>query len=481
MELLCADLPATVLGKCEVYTFGCAGGWMGNPLVRLDELRNSSGNGMAMGQSTNGMVDGGVGSGGNGGGNGIGGMNGAQFIRPDGSIASPVKATMRSLGHRVEDFERVVPHVEHYLLEGDGLGMWGVGEAVRGRWEVRFVGRVFVIGTGAGPSVSRGLENGHQKETMMMAMNQRMLHMMDMLKAMKVESITALRTPQGRTALHNSVMALLGHWGVGNGLAALSSSTEQPQRIVTSGFLIADYLDALFPLAPSNTTVPWAPSSPSLLTTTVTVDIDVACKREYTAQSLAVPMKTSNAVHPATQSSASPTMSTASTLAGSPPVSPVSNGAAASKKEHRSSWGTASALGIDGVGKARKAALECEGRTVAELSRLWRFGGGETVVGVGVPVGNAAGIGLDHLGVGRDDGLTDASAFGAVGGERERGRGERRERDRKKERKEKEAKMTNGEKVAGLLSGERMLNGDVGWKGLNVGKGAMEKNGVMVV
>lgn len=38
---------------------------------------------------------------------------------PEGSISSPVKATLISLWYRVEDMERVISHVEHYVLAGD--------------------------------------------------------------------------------------------------------------------------------------------------------------------------------------------------------------------------------------------------------------------------------------------------------------------------------------------------------------------------
>lgn len=57
----------------------------------------------------------------------------------------------------------------------------------------------------------------------------------------------------------------------------------------------------------------------------------------------------------------------------------------------RGSWGV---FGIDGVGRARIAARECEGKTVRQLSRLWRYVGGGRPVGEGVAIVNGVGKGM---------------------------------------------------------------------------------------
>lgn len=71
------------------------------------------------------------------------------------------------------------------------------------------------------------------------------------------------------------------------------------------------------------------------------------------------------------------------------------------RSEKRRSWGTAETMGIDCVGRARTGAKECEGRTVRQLSRLWRFGRGGRPVGEGVPfangVGHAGGNGMSMM------------------------------------------------------------------------------------
>lgn len=88
---------------------------------------------------------------------------------------------------------------------------------------------------------------------------------------------------------------------------------------------------------------------------------------------------------------------------GSPEVSPRGNAMrnmslnGMSRAEKRASWGTAGAMGIDGVGKARMGARECEGRTVRQLSRLWRYAQGGRPVGEGVAVMNGVGHGIGGM------------------------------------------------------------------------------------
>jgi hypothetical protein len=64
-------------------------------------------------------------------------------------------------------------------------------------------------------------------------------------------------------------------------------------------------------------------------------------------------------------------------------------------------------MGVNGVGEARVAAKECEGKTVKQLSRLWRFAHGGRPVGEGVAVVNGVGKGMSRHG-------TSGSGLGMV-------------------------------------------------------------------
>ena len=109
----------------------------------------------------------------------------------------------------------------------------------------------------------------------------------------------------------------------------------------------------------------------------VEVDMETAEKREFTAQGVALPQKSISRHSSSTSSRNQP---------DSPDVSP--------KSKERASWETAAATGVNGVGKARIAAKECEGKTVKQLSRLWRYAHGGRPVGEGVAVVNGVGIEL---------------------------------------------------------------------------------------
>ena len=60
-------------------------------------------------------------------------------------MASPLKATLKCLGYRVEDMEHVISHVEHYALAGDIVARCGVLDAVQSG-TFRFAVRLFVLG-----------------------------------------------------------------------------------------------------------------------------------------------------------------------------------------------------------------------------------------------------------------------------------------------------------------------------------------------
>jgi len=221
--------------------------------------------------------------------------------RPDGSIASPVKATLASLGHRVEDHERVIPHVEHYALASDIFARCGVLHSTRNVLHNRFCGRVFVLDE------------------------------------------KAMRRPNG------SVASTAG-----------------------GGFMLNEhYLDLLFPTDPLYAI--------DVLNQVVEVDMETAEKREFTAQGVALPQKFISR-HSSENRSRS--------LSGSPNVSP--------KSENIASWETS--VGVNGVGRARVAAKECEGKTVKQLSRLWRYAHGGRPVGEGVAVVNGVGKGMGRHG-----------------------------------------------------------------------------------
>jgi hypothetical protein len=251
-----------VLSKLEIYTFGSAAAHLSNPCLGIDH-------------ASAGIFD---------------------YTRPDGSIASPVKATLASLGHRVSDHERVIPHVEHYALASDIFARCGVLHNTRNVLDNRFCGRVFVLN---------------------------------------------------------------------------ESNIPRPNSTITSttggGFMLNEhYLDLLFPTDAHHTF--------DVLNQVVDVDTETAEKREFTAQGVALPQK-SNTRHGGENGSRSQPDST--------DVSP--------KSKNRANWETAAAMGVNGVRKARVAAKECEGKTVKQLSRLWRYVQGGRPVGEGGAVVNGVG------------------------------------------------------------------------------------------
>lgn len=271
LDQLHASLPIEVLSKLEIYTFGSAAAHLSNPCLGIDHP----------------------------------GARTFNYTRPDGSIASPVKATLASLGHRVEDHERVIPHVEHYALAFDLFARWGVLHNTRNVLDNRFCGRVFVL-------------------------NDR-----------------NIRRPNG---------------------SAISTSV--------GGFMMVEhYLDLLFP--------PDARYAVDVLSQIVEVDMETAEKREFTAQGVALPQKSIGRYSGGAGSRSQP---------DSPDVSP--------RCKNRASWETAAVMGINSVGKARIAAKECEGKTLKQLSRLWRYAHRGRPVGEGVAVVNGVGKGVSANGMG---------------------------------------------------------------------------------
>lgn len=81
IDRLHADLPIDVMGKMEIYTFGSAASHLSNPCLTLNSPMNPN----------------------------------PSFTRADGSLVSPVKATMAIKGQRIEDTERVIP-VRPFLM-----------------------------------------------------------------------------------------------------------------------------------------------------------------------------------------------------------------------------------------------------------------------------------------------------------------------------------------------------------------------------
>jgi hypothetical protein len=166
----------------------------------------------------------------------------------------------------------------------------------------------------------------------------------------------------------------------------------QMKRSIVMGCTFDAYMDALFPMTSQTACV---------LDSTVSVDVQIAERREFTAQSLATPMKPvrrlSGVMSNGTPNSGymSPRMN------GNGMLSPPCEDAPRSRKEKRNSWGTTTTLGIDGVGKARQGARECEGCTVRQLSRLWRYMDGKRPVGEGVPhpAPGLNGLGISGMGV----------------------------------------------------------------------------------
>ena len=343
VDALRADLPLVCISKLEIYTFGAASRHMNNPLLVLDEfsrkdmalsmsnhLHNAAGNGMEHGQSETVRSKSPL----------------PHWTRPDGSIASPVKATLKSLGHRVEDMERVITHVEHYAMAGDMVARCGVMDAVQSGTS-RFAGRLFVLGTEAGVASMNG----------------------------------ELRRDSG-------LMRMMGRLGLPSSTKESEMMTSMARSFPTCG-TFQEYMEALFPLRPT---------THSCLDTTPHIATSTAERREFIAQSTATPImglgspRTSLGL--GLTSLSSPHCLSPDDTAPSP----------RSRKEKRNSWGTAATLGIDGVGRARQGAREAEGRSGRLLRRLWRFEGGKVPCGMGVPVLNGAGMGGDMAGEGKNGG-----------------------------------------------------------------------------
>lgn len=265
-----------MLSKIEIYTFGSAASHLSNPCLKTDNPLSASNDGASERMT---------------------------YTRPDGSIASPVKATLASLGHRIEDHERVIPHMEHYALASDIFARCGVLNSTRNVLDNRFCGRVFVFND----------------------------------------------DPTNATY----------------GIPFPASSG--------GGFLMnGHYLDLLFPSD--------AQHIGDILDQVVEVEIETAEKREFTAHGVALPQK-----------SIAPRDDAPNQNSGDlPGLSPTT------RAKRRASWEMAAAIGISGVSKARIAANECEGKTVKQLSRFWRYVDGGRPVGEGVPVIN--GVGKGHVG-----------------------------------------------------------------------------------
>jgi len=325
LDTLHADLPHSSLSKLEIYTFGSFATHLSNPCLKVETLQDAFSPSLA---------------------------TQANLTRPDGSLFSPVKATLASLGHRVEDRERVIPHVEHYAFASDFFARCGVLHHTKNVLDNRYCGRVFEI------------------------------------------------------------------------------DSKLPSTGRSASYIFTDYLDVLFP--PLSTTLSqdressnldlYTPQRLPVLDTVISVDIATAEKREFTAQGVALPLKSTapipmqlshlhHHVHGmANGNSESPNTSPRSRLssrAGSPQInafsgftSSLTNGHHAqatsfqptSRSEKRTSWGTAGTMGIDGVGKARSSAKELVGRTVRQVSRLWRYEDGGRPIGEGVPALNGVGV-----------------------------------------------------------------------------------------
>jgi len=299
LDDLHADLPTDILSKLEIYTFGSAASHLSNPCSSLDSPMNQNGS----------------------------------FTRADGTIVSPVKATLASRGYRTEDTERVIPHIEHYALSSDITARAGIIHNTCSALDNRFCGRLFIL-------------------------------------------------------------------------------NKQP------GFLFnAHYLSSLFPSSPSPHPVLDCP---------VEVDVETAAKREFTAQGVSVALKSlSTRQSSGSNTNVSPDQSPKSLHSHSIPMAlPHSNshviGQTNGMKEgKRGSWSqqgihntSAVTPSAASVAQARNSAREAEGKTVRQLSRLWRYANGGKPVGEGVSVVNGVGLNLNGLGVGQSVGGGPAGFHG---------------------------------------------------------------------
>ncbi len=322
LDQLHATLPVDVLSKLEIYTFGSAASYLSNPCLRIVDTTNGTG------------------------------ARSLNYTRPDGSIASPVKATLASLGHRIEDHERVIPHIEHYALSSDIFARCGVLHNTRNVLDNSFCGRVFVLDDARMSDGSRDANNS---------------------KA---------------------------HGGGG-------------------GFLMNEhYLDLLFPL-PSTRYA----GDADALDLVVSVDVSTAEKREFTAQGVSLPQKSlyssyrdpNHTPRHSNDGMRSVSGGSGTGEANSPEISP--------RSRKRASWELAAGMGNDCIRKARVNARECEGKTIRELSRLWRYVGGVRPVGEGVAVCN--GVGNSEGNGGRMNGMVNGDTIYVNGkqSDREMGKG----------------------------------------------------------
>lgn len=281
LDQLHATLPVDVLSKLEVYTFGSAASHLNNPALRMENLPDSQTRRRSL-----------------------------YYTRPDGSIASPVKATLASLGYRIEDHERVIPHIEHYALTTDVLARYGVLHNIRNVLDNRFCGRVFVF--------DDKNKTGSQASGTGFSMNE-------------------------------------------------------------------DYLSFLFPSNISNMR--------TVLDISVDVDLATAEKREFTAEGVVQPQKS------IATDCASPLSPSIDEVVQTPDVSPRNSSKDTMVNgfpNKRRSWGMSPQNGMTGVQKARACAQESDGRTVRQLSRLWRYAHGGKPVGEGVALVNGVGHNGDH-------------------------------------------------------------------------------------
>lgn len=186
----------------------------------------------------------------------------------------------------------------------------------------------------------------------------------------------------------------------------------------------------------------------------VDIDIDTAVKREFTAQKASIPQKimplnlnlnrnhshSHTNTHEEKNSSVlgynyktithtNPTKHYQNLLSGtdistSPDISPKNITATQYQKTRdmemqikaakRASWNSFDLLnGVDYAVVARKSASECQGMTVRQLSRLWRYVGGKRPVGEGVSMSN----GVGNTSVGVSNGMGSGEAIESIGDE----------------------------------------------------------------
>ena len=159
-------------------------------------------------------------------------------------------------------------------------------------------------------------------------------------------------------------------------------SPTSPNSIITSpkssGFRMFQYLDMLFPTSSLNRCI---------LNERVTVDMNTAEKREFTAQGVSMQLKGIGRRTPSGN-----TVDTPMPDMGTPMSKSQSR-----KVEKRERKGAQMMMGSESIELARKCAKECQGKTVRQLSRLWTYAGGARPVAEGVAIENGVGLGLDGM------------------------------------------------------------------------------------